>query len=83
MDAQELRDQSNCAATKLLPKIAGFHFSRPPPQLQHPQPQFKEGSKVFMPVPIPAPGLPRGDDFYVSVDDHGNARVYQLVRRLN
>ncbi|VDK74934.1 unnamed protein product [Onchocerca ochengi] len=61
-----------------MPKLKGFHFSRPPPQL-HPQPQTREGSKVFMPVPLPAAGIPRGNELYVSVDDLGNARVYQLV----
>uniref|UniRef100_A0A0R3RQ38 Helicase ATP-binding domain-containing protein n=1 Tax=Elaeophora elaphi TaxID=1147741 RepID=A0A0R3RQ38_9BILA len=61
-----------------MPNLGGFHFSRPPPQL-HPQPQAREGSKVFMPVPLPAAGIPRGNELYVSVDDLGNARVYQLV----
>uniref|UniRef100_A0A1I7VU53 Helicase domino n=1 Tax=Loa loa TaxID=7209 RepID=A0A1I7VU53_LOALO len=78
IDEQMLNDHLTSPVDVPMPNLGGFHFSRPPPQ-QHPQPQTREGSKVFMPVPLPAAGIPRGNELYVSVDDLGNARVYQLV----
>ncbi|KAL4003237.1 SNF2 N-terminal domain family protein [Acanthocheilonema viteae] len=78
INEQMLNDHLSRPVDMPLPNLGGFHFSRPPPQL-HPQPQTREGSKVFMPVPLPAAGIPRGNELYVSVDDLGNARVYQLV----
>ncbi|VDN04970.1 unnamed protein product [Thelazia callipaeda] len=75
---QILKDQIAVPFDIPVPKLKGFHFSRPPPRI-HLQPQTREGSKVFMPVPLPSAGIPRGNDLYVSVDDLGNARVYQLV----
>ncbi|KAM3722487.1 Helicase ssl-1 [Dirofilaria immitis] len=78
IDEQMLNDYLSSPVDVPMPNLEGFHFSRPPPQL-HPQPQTREGSKVFMPVPLPAAGIPRGNELYVSVDDLGNARVYQLV----
>uniref|UniRef100_A0A915PWC4 Uncharacterized protein n=1 Tax=Setaria digitata TaxID=48799 RepID=A0A915PWC4_9BILA len=78
IDEQILNDHLLNSVDIPMPHLGGFHFSRPPPQL-HSQPQNREGSKVFMPVPLPAAGIPRGNELYVSVDDLGNARVYQLV----
>ncbi|VIO92229.1 SNF2 family N-terminal domain containing protein [Brugia malayi] len=78
INEQMLNDYLSSPVDIPMPNLGGFHFSRPPPQL-HPQPQTREGSKVFMPVPLPSAGIPRGNELYVSVDDLGNARVYQLV----
>ncbi|KAK6102289.1 SNF2 N-terminal domain family protein [Brugia pahangi] len=78
INEQMLNDYLSSPVDMPMPNLGGFHFSRPPPQL-HPQPQTREGSKVFMPVPLPSAGIPRGNELYVSVDDLGNARVYQLV----
>ncbi|MCP9257502.1 Helicase domino [Dirofilaria immitis] len=79
IDEQMLNDYLSSPVDVPMPNLEGFHFSRPPPVTTASTTTNEGRIKSFYASSVTSSRHPTGNELYVSVDDLGNARVYQLV----